>query len=196
MHIVEMDDGMFCLVSSSQLFVEPRELSKIGGQNRAAIRISCTRKAKPDAEAVITKAAQFLRGTTANARRTYNVSEKAMILAVELACELVATPPDISTADDAEFAEIVSQAVSKAAKDRHTKHPKSFGLAPEAQSEGAVAGQLHGVDHVFQSDAIGIARCLKVSRAGDTVKLLGKAKISASQRTLFEWHGIKVDVAK
>ena len=195
-HVIEMDDGTFCLISSSQLFVYPFDLKKIGGANRAAVRICCTRRAGPDAEVVLSKAAQILKGKTANARRTYIVSEKAATLTVELACELVAVPRSNFSVDETDSAEWISRTVQKSFEGRDTNNSRNFGIVSKNKSQATGLEKTSQVDYIFENDAIGVACCLRASRAGDTVTILGAASMSASERTLFEWHGVKVVVAE
>lgn len=195
-HAIEMEDGLFRFFSSEAMFVHPHELMEVDGEQYSAKRICCSRRAGDNAAEVIEQIRRILQGHEQCASNTYAVSEAIAVLAVDLACKLKSYRQGVSQPTEHETAAIVSKAMNRAYHNQKTQHPKRFGLASGTKSERKKLAETNQLDFVYGDDAVDIARCLRASRTGDTVTLFKGLKLSQSERTLFEWHGIHVNVAK
>lgn len=205
-HILEMEDGLFRVFLSQRLRIDTHELRTVDDEQYAAVRVCKSKRVQRDGPQVIRRAHDLLGDMSSRSAETFKVSEKAAVLAVELAHQLhedenygAECSPAPSINDVAiEVANFINRAYflrgSPSEPIKSTR--KRYGISDQTGEQLAAEAARNKLDFVFHSDAMGRARCMKVCRAGDDVWLLGGVEFSAAEMVAFQWNGIRVHAKK
>lgn len=205
-HTLEMEDGLIRVFLSERPFVNTHELRSVNEEEYKADRVCESKRVQRDGLQVIQRVYDLLDDMSFRSSETFEVSEKAAFLAIELAIQLhedenygteISLPASI---DDTaiQVANFMNRAyfLRGSPSDHIRSTRRRFGLSDQVGKQLDDEATQNKLDFVFHADALGRARCMKVCRAGDDVWLLGSVELAAAEVIAFEWNGIRVHAKK
>ena len=179
-HIVEMENEQSAIIFSYKITLDALEIQNILEQPLAARRVAKTRLLRQDPIEILDKLSISLTDDRTNNPYIFNCTPQAVSIALDLLYSK--QPAPISDANDVlgfnrdEIADFVAQFFNRANTTKHASSGgKKFGISSNEDIDAVSAATEFGLDHVFPSDILSRARCIKVCRSGDQIFLLGEA---------------------